>query len=114
MGRLNTKRMETYDDETIAQSVKFMRKAVKDDKPFFIWHNTSRTHMWTHLRPKYVDMIGEKGFMGAAMTEYDDGIGVLLDELDKLGIAENTIVVISTDNGPMSSTKVCCNSKYGI
>jgi arylsulfatase len=104
MGRLNTKRMETYDDETIAQSVDFMRRAVKDDKPFFIWHNTSRVHMWTHLRPKYADMISEKGFMGAAMTEYDDGIGVLLDELDKLGIAENTIVIISTDNGPMSST----------
>ncbi len=104
MGQLNTKRMETYDDETIAQSVDFMRRAVKDDKPFFIWHNTSRTHMWTHLRPKYADMIGEKGFMGAAMTEYDDGIGVLLDELDELGIAENTIVIISTDNGPMSST----------
>jgi arylsulfatase len=49
-------------------------------------------------------MVSEKGFMGAAMTEYDDGIGVLLDELDELGIAENTIVIISTDNGPMSST----------
>jgi arylsulfatase len=60
--------------------------------------------MYTHLRPKYADMIGEKGFMGAAMTEYDDGIGVLLDELDKLGITKNTIVIISSDNGPMSST----------
>ncbi len=104
MGRLDTKRMETYDDETIEQSLDFMRRAVEDDKPFFIWHNTSRTHMWTHLRPKYQDMVYEKGFMGAAMTEFDDGIGVLLDELDKLGILENTIVIISSDNGAMEST----------
>ncbi len=104
MGRLDTKRMETYDDETTEQSLDFMRRAVKDDKPFFIWHNTSRTHCFTHLRPKYADMVPEKGFMGAAMTEFDDGIGRLLDELDKLGIAENTIVIISSDNGAMEST----------
>jgi arylsulfatase len=53
------------------------------------------------MREKYMDMVPEKGFMGAAMTEFDDGIGVLLDELDKLGITENTIVIISTDNGAM-------------
>jgi arylsulfatase len=93
--------METYDDETIAQTLDFMRRAVKDDKPFFIWHNTTRTHTFTHLRPKYMDMVPEKGFMGAAMTEFDDGIGVLLDELEKLGIADNTIVVITSDNGAM-------------
>ena len=93
--------METYDDETIAQSVDFMRRAVKADKPFFVWHNTTRTHYITHLRKKYTDMIPEKGFMGAAMTEWDDGIGVLLDELDDLGITENTIVIISSDNGAM-------------
>ena len=104
MGPVTTKRMETYDDETIAQSLDFMRRAVKDDKPFFIWHNTSRCHLWTHLRKKYADMIAEKGLMGAAMTEFDDGIGILLDELDKLGITENTIVIISTDNGPMKQT----------
>jgi arylsulfatase A-like enzyme len=78
-----------------------MNRAVKDDKPFFIWHNTTRTHAFTHLRPKYMDMVPEKGFMGAAMTEFDDGIGVILDELDKLGITDNTIVIISSDNGAM-------------
>jgi arylsulfatase len=104
MGPVTTKRMETYDDETIAQSLDFMRRAVKDDKPFFIWHNTSRCHLWTHLRKKYAEMVPEKGLMGAAMTEFDDGIGILLDELDKLGITENTIVIISTDNGPMKQT----------
>jgi arylsulfatase A-like enzyme len=100
-GQVTKKRMETYDDETIVQSLDFMNRAVKDDKPFFIWHNTTRTHAFTHLRPKYMDMVPEKGFMGAAMTEFDDGIGVLLDELDKLGIANNTIVIISSDNGAM-------------
>ena len=104
MGRLDTKRMETYDDETTEQSIDFMRRAVKDDKPFFIWHNASRTHCFTHLRPKYADMIPEIGLMGAAMTEFDDAIGMLLDELDELGILENTIVIISSDNGAMEST----------
>jgi len=104
MGPVTIKRMETYDDETIAQTLDFMRRAVKDDKPFFIWHNTSRCHLWTHLRKKYADMVAEKGLMGAAMTEFDDGIGILLDELDALGITENTIVIISTDNGPMKQT----------
>jgi arylsulfatase len=101
LGQVTKKRMETYDDEVIAQTVDFMNRAVKDDKPFFIWHNTTRTHYMTHLRPKYIDMIPEKGFMGAAMTEWDDGIGVLLDELEKLGIDENTIVIITSDNGAM-------------
>lgn len=101
LGQVTKKRMETYDDETIAQSVDFMRRAVKADKPFFVWHNTTRTHAFTHLRKKYADMVPEKGFMGAAMTEFDDGIGVLLDELDDLGITKDTIVIISSDNGAM-------------
>ena len=78
--------METYDDETIAQTLDFMRRAVKADKPFFIWHNTTRTHTFTHLRPEYEAMVPEIGFMGAAMTEFDNGIGQVLDELDSLGI----------------------------
>jgi len=101
IGQVTKKRMETYDDETIAQSLDFMRRAVEADKPFFIWHNTTRTHTFTHLRPKYADMVPEIGFMGAAMTEFDDGIGTLLDELDDLGIADDTLVIISSDNGAM-------------
>jgi arylsulfatase len=101
LGQVTKKRMETYDDETIAQTLDFMNRAVKDNKPFFIWHNTTRTHTYTHLRPKYNDMVAEKGFMGAAMTEWDDGVGVVLDEVDKLGIADNTIVIITSDNGAM-------------
>jgi arylsulfatase len=91
--------METYDDETIEHTLKFIDKAVKDDKPFFVWHNTTRMHLYTHLRPKYQAMVAEKGFQGAGMTEFDDGVGVLLKQLDDLGIADNTIVIISTDNG---------------
>jgi arylsulfatase len=93
--------MKTYDDETLAQSIDFMNRAVKDNKPFFIWHNTTRTHTFTHLRPKYADMIAEKGFMGAAMTELDDTVGALLEELEDLGIADNTIVIFTSDNGAM-------------
>ena len=98
-GTLYKKRMETYDEETLQNSVKFIAKAVKDDKPFFVWHNTTRMHVFTHLSPKYEAMVAEKGFYGAGMTEFDDDIGVLLKQLDDLGIADNTIVVISTDNG---------------
>jgi len=98
-GALTKKRMETYDQETLKHSVDFIDKAVKDDKPFFVWHNTTRMHVYTHLSPKYQAMVAEKGFYGAGMTEFDDDIGVLLKQLDDLGIADNTIVIISTDNG---------------
>ena len=93
--------METYDDETLGQSIDFMKRAVKDKKPFFVWHNTTRTHTFTHLRKKYADMIPEKGFMGAAMTEWDDTVGALMKELKDLGVADNTIVILTSDNGAM-------------
>ena len=98
-GALTKKRMETYDEETLQYSLKFIDKAVKDDKPFFVWHNATRMHVFTHLSKKYQDMVPEKGLYGAGMTEFDDDIGVLLKQLDDLGIADNTIVIISTDNG---------------
>jgi arylsulfatase len=98
-GALTKKRMETYDQETLKNSLKFIDRAVKDDKPFFVWHNATRMHVFTHLSKKYQDMVAEKGFYGAGMTEFDDDIGVLLKQLDDLGIADNTIVIISTDNG---------------
>jgi len=101
LGQVTKKRMETYDDETLAQSIDFMQRAVKDKKPFFVWHNTTRTHYITHLRKKYADMIAEKGFYGAAMTEFDDTVGALMAELDKLGVADNTIVILTSDNAAM-------------
>jgi arylsulfatase len=78
-----------------------MKRAVKDKKPFFVWHNTTRTHTFTHLRKKYADMIPEKGFMGAAMTEWDDTVGALMKELKALGVDDNTIVILTSDNGAM-------------
>ncbi|CTQ55338.1 Arylsulfatase [Roseibium album] len=101
LGKMTTERMKTYDDETLAQSVGFMERAVEEGKPFFVWHNTTRTHTFTHLRPKYADMVPEKGFMGAAMTEFDDTVGTLMAKLKDLGVADNTIVVLTSDNGAM-------------
>ena len=101
LGKMTIERMKTYDDETLEQSLDFMERAVKDGKPFFIWHNTTRTHTFTHLRPKYADMVPEKGLMGAAMTEFDDTVGALTNKLDELGVDDNTIVVLLSDNGAM-------------
>jgi arylsulfatase A-like enzyme len=100
-GQVTKKRMETYDDETLAQSIDFMKRAVKDKKPFFVWHNTTRTHSFTHLRPKYADMIPEIGLTGGAMTEFDDTVGALNKELKDLGVDDNTIVVLISDNAAM-------------
>jgi len=101
LDKMTIERMKTYDDETLAQSIDFMKRAVKAKKPFFVWHNTTRTHTFTHLRKKYADMIPEKGLMGAAMTEFDDTVGALLKEVEDLGITDNTIVILTSDNGAM-------------
>ena len=98
-GPLTKKRMETADDEFLAATLDDMDRSVKAGKPFFIWHNTTRMHIWTHLPPKYQDMINEKGLYGAGMTQLDDNIGVILQKIKDLGIADNTIVIFSSDNG---------------
>jgi arylsulfatase A-like enzyme len=98
-GPLNKARMETADGEFLTATLDAMDRSVKAGKPFFIWHNTTRMHIWTHLQPKYQTMVAEKGFYGAGMTELDDNIGVILKKLDDLGIADNTIVIFTTDNG---------------
>jgi arylsulfatase len=98
-GPLTKKRMETVDDEFLAATLDDMERSVKAGKPFFIWHNSTRMHIWTHLPPKYAAMVNEKGLYGAGMTQLDDNIGVLLKKLDELGIADNTIVIFTTDNG---------------
>ena len=98
-GPLTKKRMETVDEEFLEASLDFIDKAHKDKKPFFVWYNATRMHVYTHLRKKYADMVGEKGFYGAGMTQLDDITGALLNKLDELGIADNTIVIFSTDNG---------------
>jgi arylsulfatase len=97
-GPLTRKRMETIDDEVTVAAIKFMDKAVKSDKPFFIWWNSSRMHVFTHLSPKWKGKTG-LGVEADGMVEHDSDVGELLDELKKLGVADNTIVMYSTDNG---------------
>jgi arylsulfatase A-like enzyme len=97
-GPLTVKRMETIDDEIHAAASKFIDRAAKDDKPFFVWFNTTRMHVWTHLKKQTYGRTGI-GIYPDGMCELDDHVGVLLKQLDDLGIADNTIVVFSTDNG---------------
>ncbi|WP_052272726.1 arylsulfatase [Flavihumibacter solisilvae] len=97
-GPLNTKRMETIDEEFLDATKKFIDSASKGDKPFFVWFNTTRMHVFTHLKPESRGKTG-KGTHADGMVEHDGHIGQLLDQLDKLGIADNTIVLYTTDNG---------------
>ena len=100
-GPLNRKRMETVDDETTAAAIDFMQRQVRANKPFFTWMNTTRMHAFTHVRES---MRGQSGMPGNeyadGMIEHDGDVGKLLKAIDDLGIANNTIVVYSTDNGP--------------
>jgi arylsulfatase A-like enzyme len=97
-GPLTKKRMETIDDEVTAGAIKFMNKAKQDGKPFFIWWNSSRMHVFTHLSPKWEGKTG-LGVEADGMVEHDTDVGLLLAELKKLGLEDNTIVMYSTDNG---------------
>jgi arylsulfatase len=90
--------METIDDEVTAGAIKFMDKAAKDGKPFFIWWNSSRMHVFTHLAQKWAGKTG-RGVYADGMVEHDYDVGLLLAELKKLGLDDNTIVMYSTDNG---------------
>ncbi|MBY3038809.1 arylsulfatase [Rhizobium laguerreae] len=100
-GPLTKKRMETIDDETTAAAMDFIDRQVKANKPFFTWMNTTRMHAFTHVRES---MRGQSGMSGNeyadGMVEHDGDVGKLLKKLDELGIADNTIVVYTTDNGP--------------
>ncbi len=97
-GPLTIKRMETVDEEFLDASLKFMEKAVKDNKPFFCWWNATRMHIFTHLKKESEGKTG-LGVYPDGMVEHDGHVGQLLDKLDALGIADNTIVMYSTDNG---------------
>jgi len=103
-GPLTRERMKTVDTEFLDATLGAMDRAKAAGKPFFIWHNTTRMHIWTHLQKKYEDLIADRGFYGAGMAEFDDDVGVLLKKLDDLGIANNTIVVFSSDNGAETFT----------
>jgi len=97
-GPVTRKRMETVDEEFLAGSLDFMERAVKAGKPFFIWHNATRMHVWTRLSPKYENSTGY-GLYADGMKQLDDIVGELLAKLEELGVADDTIVVFSSDNG---------------
>ena len=103
-GMLTRKRMETFDAEVLDQTLAYLDRKGKDGKPFFIWFNTTATHIWSHPQQKYVQMAVDEGraeedVYRAKMIEHDEQVGKLLQKLKDLGVAENTIVVYSTDNG---------------
>jgi arylsulfatase A-like enzyme len=97
-GPLTKKRMETVDSEFLAGALDFIDRQNKAGKPWFTWFNATRTHIFTHLRPESQGKTG-LGLMADAMTEHDGHVGQLLKKLDDLKIADNTIVIYSTDNG---------------
>jgi arylsulfatase len=102
-GPLTRKRMETADEEFLTAGLDFMERAVKADKPFFIWFSTTRMHVWTRLKKEAQRRTGI-GLYPDGMVEHDDHVGMLLDKLEDLGIDENTIVIYSTDNGAETAT----------
>src|SRR5262245_1879991 len=97
-GPLNRKRMETVDEEFLAAGLDFLDRATRANKPFFMWFNTTRMHVWTHLKKESDGKTGI-GLYPDGMVEHDGHVGQLLKKLDDLGIANNTIVMYSTDNG---------------
>jgi arylsulfatase len=107
-GPLTRKRMEVVDDETSAAAMKFIEKAVKDDKPFFVWWSGTRMHFRTHVSAAKMEQCLKQypraDEYTCGMLEHDAHIGQFLKQLDDLGVADNTIVFYSTDNGPHMNT----------
>ncbi len=100
-GPLDRKRMETIDDETTVAAIDYMGRQARANKPFFVWMNTTRMHVFTHVRASMRGQSGMKGNEYAdGMIEHDGDVGKLLKALDDLGITDNTIVIYTTDNGP--------------
>ena len=102
-GPLTRKRMETIDDEVTTKALGFMDKAHADKKPFFLWYNTTRMHIFTHLKPESEGKTG-LGVYADGMVEHDGMVGELLAKLKELGIEDNTIVMYSSDNGAETFT----------
>jgi arylsulfatase len=95
--------MEAIDDEITDKALDFIDRAHKAGKPFFLWWNATHMHCWTHVRPQDVGRSGQ-GFYNDAMVYHDECVGRMLKKLDELGIAGDTIVMYSTDNGPHYNT----------
>jgi arylsulfatase A-like enzyme len=104
-GALTKKRMETIDDETSAAAIDYMQRQHAAGKPFFVWFNSTRMHLRTHVRAEHRGRYqhGDSEYIDG-MEEHDDTVGTLLKALDDMGIANNTIVVYSSDNGPHMNT----------
>ncbi len=109
-GQLTRKRMETVDDEFYAASVDFVKRAQEQNKPYFIWVNPSRMHLYTHLRPERryaaAGLTTEHDLYGGGMMEHDMQVGAFPDNLRSMGALDNTIIIYSTDNGPEHSARV--------
>jgi arylsulfatase len=100
-GPLTKKRMETVDDEFLAAAKDFIKKQHKAGKPFFVWFNTTHMHLRTHAKPRSKGQAGRwQSEYHDVMIDHDKHVGELLTLLDQLGIADNTFVMYSTDNGP--------------
>ena len=102
-GPLTKKRMETIDEETLAAAIDFIERAKAQGKPFYVWWNGTRMHFRTHIKDEVRGISGQDEYSDA-MVEHDGHVGQLLETLDRLGIADNTIVHYSTDNGPHMNT----------
>lgn len=103
LGPFGRERQRTLDQEVLEESKRFIKDAVQAGKPFFVWHNTTRMHYRTNLSKEYEGKSGY-GIYADGMMELDDDVGELLDLLEELGVADNTIVMFSTDNGAASNS----------
>jgi arylsulfatase len=104
-GPLTKKRMETIDDEVVEHALDFINRQHAAGTPFFVWLNTTHMHLRTHPKPESIGQAGRwQSPYHDTMIDHDELVGVVLDKLDELGIAENTIVIYSTDNGPHQNT----------
>lgn len=103
-GPLTRARMETIDQEVTDQTLKYMDKVGKGDKPFFLWFNSTAIHVWSHPNQKYLQKAVDEGraeqdLVRAKMLEHDDQVGMILQKIKDLGVEDNSIVIYSTDNG---------------
>jgi arylsulfatase A-like enzyme len=100
-GPLTRKRMETIDDDIVNRAVDFIKRQQQAGKPFFVWINTTHMHLYTHAKPESLGQAGPwQSFYHDAMVDHDKNVGTVLKALDDLGLANDTFLFYSTDNGP--------------
>jgi arylsulfatase len=96
---------ETLDDDVTRYTIEFIERAQESDTPFFVWMAPARAHIFTHLKPEYEALLGDgRGLQDVVMRELDDNVGKVMETLDDLGIADDTIVIFTSDNGPETLT----------